>query len=116
MPLEPLERLIQVYLMHYNTASICVVYYLEFWFLIYYLEEFEDTRGVIRIRKSKKNGQHIGQEKKDKQRTTNHTHKAKDQVTRTPLTTWDKRRGSGKVSSYCSTSGTCRVNKPGGKS
>jgi hypothetical protein len=26
-------------------------------------EEFEDTKGVIRIRKSKKNRQHIGQKK-----------------------------------------------------
>jgi len=29
-------------------------------------EEFEDTKGVIRIRKSKKNGQHNGQKNKDK--------------------------------------------------
>ena len=34
------------------------------------LEEFEDTNGVIRIRKSKKNRQHNGQKKKDK-RTNN---------------------------------------------
>ena len=33
-------------------------------------EEFEDTKGVIRIRKSKKNRQHNGQKKKDK-RTNN---------------------------------------------
>ena len=33
-------------------------------------EEFEDTKGVIRIRKSKKDRQHNGQEKKDK-RTNN---------------------------------------------
>ena len=29
-------------------------------------EKFEDTKGVIRIRKSKKNRQHNGQKKKDK--------------------------------------------------
>jgi hypothetical protein len=29
-------------------------------------EEFEDTKGVIRIRKSKKNRQHNDQKKKDK--------------------------------------------------
>ena len=29
-------------------------------------EEFEDTNGVTRIRKSKKNRQHNGQKKKDK--------------------------------------------------
>jgi hypothetical protein len=34
-------------------------------------EEFEDTTGVIRIRKSKTDRQHNGQNKKDKQRSTN---------------------------------------------
>jgi hypothetical protein len=42
-------------------------------------EEFEDTKGVIRIRKLK-NRQHNGQKKKDKQRSTKHIHKAKDRV------------------------------------
>jgi hypothetical protein len=53
-----------------------------------YLEEFEDTKGVIRIRKSKKNRQHNGQKKNDK-RTSNNlqntAHKTKDRITRTPL-------------------------------
>jgi hypothetical protein len=44
-------------------------------------EELEDTKEVIRIRKSKKNRQHNGQKKKDK-RTNNDlqniTHKTKD--------------------------------------
>jgi len=35
-----------------------------------YEEGFEDTKGVIRIRKSKKNRQHNGQKKRDK-RTNN---------------------------------------------
>jgi hypothetical protein len=47
-------------------------------------EEFKDTKGVIRIRISE-NRQHNGQKKKDKQRSTKHTHKTKDRVTRTPL-------------------------------
>jgi len=51
-------------------------------------EEFEDTKGVIKIRKSKKVRQHTGQKKKDK-RTNNDlqniTHETKDRVTRTPL-------------------------------
>jgi hypothetical protein len=38
-------------------------------------EEFKDTKGVIRIRMSKKNRQHNDQ--KNKQRSTKHTHKAK---------------------------------------
>ena len=55
--------------------------------LMLILEDFEDTKGVIRIRKSKKYRQHNGQKKKDQQRSTKHTHKAKDRVTRTPLKT-----------------------------
>ena len=47
---------------------------------------------------------------KDKQRSTKHTHKAKDRATRTPLRTGVARRCSGRVSSTCSTSGTHRVN------
>jgi hypothetical protein len=35
-----------------------------------YIEEFEDTKGVMRIRKSKKNRKHNGQKKKYK-RTNN---------------------------------------------
>jgi hypothetical protein len=33
-------------------------------------EKFEDTKGVIRVRKSKKDRQHNGQKKKNKQRST----------------------------------------------
>jgi len=58
-------------------------------------EEFEDTKGVIRIQK-------------DKQRSTKHTHKAKDRVTRTPLKTGGELRCAGRMSSSCSTSGTRR--------
>jgi hypothetical protein len=46
-------------------------------------QEFEDTKGAIRIRISKKDRQHNGQKKKDKQRSTKHTHKTKDRVTQT---------------------------------
>ena len=42
--------------------------------------EFEDTKGVIRIRISKKNRQHNGQKKKDKQRSIKHTHKRTDKI------------------------------------
>ena len=48
---------------------------------------FEDTKGVIRIRKSKKNRKHNGQKKKrqkDKERSTKHTHKTKNRLTRKP--------------------------------
>jgi hypothetical protein len=47
---------------------------------------------------------------KDKQRSTKHTHKTKDRVTRTPLKTGDEPRCSGRVSSSCSTSRTRYVN------
>ena len=53
-----------------------------------YKDKFEDTDKVIRIRKSKKERQDNGQKKKgqkDKQRSTKHTHKTKNQVTRNPL-------------------------------
>ena len=53
----------------------------------FYRRRVEDTKEVIRICKSKKNRQHNGQKKKDKQRFTKHTHKTKDRVTRTPLKT-----------------------------
>jgi hypothetical protein len=60
-------------------------------------EEFEDTKEVIRIRKSK-NRQHNGQkkkDKKDKQRSAKHTHETKDRVTRIPLKTGCELRCSG---------------------
>jgi hypothetical protein len=74
-------------------------------------EEFEDTKGAIGIRISKKNRQHNGQKKKYK-RTNNNlqniTYKTKDRVTRTTLKTEDELRCSGRVSSSCSTSDTRR--------
>ena len=76
-------------------------------------EEFEDTKGVIRIRKSKKNRQHNDQkkkDKKDKQRSAKHTHETKNRVTRTPLKTGSEFMCSGRISCSCSTSGPRRVN------
>jgi hypothetical protein len=80
---------------------------------IHVQEEFEYTKGVIRINISKKNRQRNGQKKKvqkDKQRSTKHTHKNKDRVTRTPLKTGGDLMCSGRVGSSCSTSGTRRDN------
>ena len=53
---------------------------------------------------------HNGQKKKYKQRSTKHAYKTKDRVTRTPLKIVGEIRYSGRVSSYCSTSDTRRVN------
>ena len=46
---------------------------------------------------------------KDEQRSTKHTHKTKDWVTRTPLKIGGELRCSGRVSSSCSTNGTRHV-------
>ena len=67
---------------------------------ISFLEEFEDTKGVIRICKSKNDRRN---------RTKNlqsNTHKTKDRVTQTPLKTEGELRCSGRVSCAFSTSGT----------
>ena len=71
------------------TFTITDIIYLDILFScsVVLFEEFEDTKRVIRIRKSQKDRQHNGQKKKDKQLSTNHTHKTKDRVTRTPLKT-----------------------------
>ena len=47
---------------------------------------------------------------KNKQRSTKHTHKTKDRITRTPLKTGVELRCSGRVGSSCSTSSTGLVN------
>ena len=47
---------------------------------------------------------------KDKQRSTKHTYKTKDRVTRTPLKTGGELMCSGRVRSLCSTRDTRRVN------
>jgi len=84
-------------------------------------EMFEDTKVVIRSRKSK-NMQCNGQKKKDN-RTNNYmqntTQKTKDLVTPTPLKTGGELGYSGKISSFCSTCSTRRCYssyKPGDKS
>jgi hypothetical protein len=51
-----------------------------------------------------------GKGQKDKQRSTKHTYKTTDRVTRTPLKIGGELRCSGMVSSSCYTSGTRRVN------
>ena len=68
---------------------------------------------VIRIPISKKNRKKQWPKEKvqmDKQRSTKHTHKTKDRVTRIPLRTGGELRCSGRVDTSCSTSGTRRVN------
>jgi hypothetical protein len=75
-------------------------------------EEFEYTKGVIRIRKSNKDRQHNDQKKTDKGTNNdlqNIAHKTKDRVTRTPLKTGSVLKYSRRVSSSCYTSCTRRV-------
>ena len=72
-------------------------------------EEFEDTKGVIRIRASQKNRQNQWPKEKvqkNKKRSTKHTYKIKDRVVRTPLKTGSNFMCSGRVSSSYSTSDT----------
>ena len=73
-------------------------------------EEFEDTNQNLWIAEEQITQCTKENVQIDKQRSTKHTHKTKDQVTRTPLKTGGEFRCSGKVSSSCSTSGTRRVN------
>ena len=78
-----------------------------------------DARRVWRYQRGNQN-QYIEEEQttqwpkekvqKDKQRSTKHTYKTKDRVTRTPLKSRGELRCSGRVSSSCSTSDTRRVN------
>jgi hypothetical protein len=74
-------------------------------------EKIEDTTGVIRIRKSKKDRRY-GQNEKDK-RTNNNlqntTEKTKDRVTQTSLKTGCEFMCSGRLNISCSTSGTRHV-------
>jgi hypothetical protein len=59
-------------------------------------KKFEDTKGVIRNRKSNKDSQYNGQKKKNK-RTNNYiekiTQKSKDRAARTSLKTWGAPEG-----------------------
>ena len=58
--------------------------------MLFVEEESEDTKGVIRIHKSKKVRQHNGQkemDKKTKNDLQNIAHKTKDRVTQTSLIT-----------------------------
>ena len=73
--------------------SLCVHLFVFFWSL------FEQTTQWPK-----------GKVQMDTQRSTKHTHKTKDRVTRTPLKTGVELRCSGKVGSSCSTSGARRVN------
>ena len=77
------------------------------WTFVRGCSKTEDTKGIIRIRISKRNRQHNDQ--KDKQWSTKHTYKTKDRVKRTPLKTGGELSCSERVSSSCSTSDTRRV-------
>ena len=79
-----------------RVVSSCFLYNTRRVTHIYSQEEFEDTIGAIRIRISK-NRQHKEKVQKDKQRSTKHTYKTKDRVTRTPLITGGELRCSGRV-------------------
>jgi hypothetical protein len=68
----------------------------------------KDTRMMNRNRHFSMTIGHKEKVQKDKQRSTKHTYKAKDRVTRTPLKTGGELRCSGRLSSSCFTSSTRR--------
>ena len=81
--------------------------------MLLYKQEFEDTKGVIRIRyiEDEQTTQWLSEQlQKDKQRSTKHAHKTKNRVQQTPLKTRGERRCTGRVSSSCPTSGARRIN------
>jgi hypothetical protein len=94
------------------TIPYCSHILYNLWIFCFLWERFEDTKWVIRIRKSKNRQNNDQKEKvqKDKQRSTKHTHKTKDRVTRTPLKTGGELGCFGRVSNSCSTNGNRRVN------
>ena len=67
--------------------DVLLLYLFNIWFKrdIMITEEFEDTKGVIRIRKSK-DRKHNGQ--KHKQRSTKHTHQNKRSSYTIPTKNW----------------------------
>ena len=71
---------------HYPLSCWCYVY-IEFWFLCVSTLEFEDTTGAIRIRKSEKNREHIGQRTEEQR-----THWPKDRRTENTLAKRQKNR------------------------
>ena len=76
-------------------------------------EDFEDTKGIITIGKSKKNRKYNDEKKGDKKTNNdqqNITQKPKDRVTRNPVKTGVELGCSGRVGKSYSTSGTRRVN------
>ena len=73
---------------------------------------FEDTKGITRIRKSKKDRHHNGQKKKDKKTNDLQTITHKTTSNTNPTKSEDELGCSGKVSSSCCNSGTrCVMNQ-----
>jgi len=89
---------------------LCCVFVLFFFVLVQRVWRYQrgNQNPYIKEEQTTKWPNEKGQ--KDKQRSTTHTYKTKDRVTRTPLKTGRELRCSGRVSSSCSTSGTRRVN------
>jgi len=77
-----------------NRFSNYIIPYLFFQSLL--KEEFEDTKEVNRIRRTD-NKWPKEKVQKDKQRSTQHTHKTKDRVTHSPQKTGGELRCSGRV-------------------
>ena len=72
------KRVINLYTKFLSCGHLFDPFVLDKMWLLF-KEEFEDTKGVIRIRISK-NRQHNGQKKKDKERSIKHTHKRANKI------------------------------------
>ena len=82
--------------------TVEIVTYKMLWIVFFDMEEeFEDTKGVIRICNWGRTDNKMSKKKKDTQRSIKHTHKTKDRVTRTPLKSEGELMCSGRVSSSC---------------
>jgi hypothetical protein len=99
---------------------LCIMFKMRAFFITKILpghvwEEFEETKGLIRIRNWRRTDNTMAKRKRTKEQTTNYktqsiTHKVKYRVIRTPLITGGELRCSGRVNSFWSTSRTHRVN------
>ena len=93
-------------LLYFFFWSLCCLY--PFGFFKLFLAIPQPTKSRIEEEQTIQWPNEKGQ--KDNQRSTKHTYKTKDRVTRTALKTGGELRCSGRVGSSCSTSGTRRVN------
>jgi hypothetical protein len=113
-----ITHLVPFLILHSNGTYVLIIITIELYYHLH-IYNYLYSRGIWRYHMGNQNP-YIEEEQttqwpkekvqKDKQRSTKHTYKTKDRVTRTPLKTGCELRCSGRVGSSCFTSGTRRVN------